>query len=383
MEVKTLNNINRAGLNFLLEKGCSIDKSLNPKIMLLRSHKLLLSEIATSVIVIARAGAGTNNIPVSDLTNLGIPVINTPGANASAVRDLVFGSIITYNRNLIQAAQIINTSNLADIEQLKKAYTGYELNGKTMLIIGLGAIGRLVAKTAISFGINVFGFDPVITKDDKNYLIKVGVNILESLADACKQADIITIHVPFNNETKNLFNQDLIRICKDSSLILNFSRTGIVDDKAITNAIKLQKIRGYITDFPNTHTIINNQQNIMNLPHIGAATNESEAQCALIAARKSWEYIAYGSISSSVNFPTIKLGEPTSPRLCIIHSNTPKMLGQITNLIAKKNININNLHNDSRAELAYTVIDLSQTISENIFQEIKGVIKVRMMPCKS
>ena len=383
MQVKTMNNINHAGLSFLLEKGCSINKSLAPEIMLLRSHQLLLSEIPKSVMVIARAGAGTNNIPVSDLTNLGIPVINTPGANASAVRDLVFGSIISFNRNLLQAAQAINTNNLADVEQLKKSYTGYELNAKTMLIIGLGAIGRMVAKTAISFGINVIGYDPVLTKDDRNHLSKVGINIIESLADACKHADIITIHVPYNKMTKNLLNQDLINICKDSSLILNFSRAGIVDDQAITSAIKLKKIRGYITDFPNTHTIVRNQNGVMNLPHIGAATNESEAQCALIAASKAWEYIAYGSISSSVNFPTIKLGKPLTPRLCIIHSNIPNMLGQITNLIAKKNINIKNLYNDSRAEIAYTVIDLSQTIAENIFQEIDGVIKVRIIGCKN
>ena len=383
MNVKTLNNINHAGLNFLKKKGCSINKSLNPKIILLRSHKLLLSEIPKSLMVVARAGTGTNNIPVSDLTNLGIPVINTPGANASAVRDLVFGSIISFNRNLVQATQVINTSNLADVEQLKKTYTGYELNGKTMLIIGLGTIGRMVAKTAISFGVNVIGYDPMITTDDQNHLSKIGINIIESLADACKHADIITIHVPYNKMTKNLLNQDLINICKDSSLILNFSRAGIVDDQAITTKIKLKKIRGYITDFPSAHTIDTNLHGIMNLPHIGAATNESEALCALVAASKAWEYVAYGSISSSVNFPTIKLGKPLASRLCIIHSNTPKMLGQITNLIAKKNININNLCNDSRSEIAYTVIDLSQTISENIFQEINGVIKVRIIPCLS
>ena len=379
--VKTLNKIHKAGLEFLKERNCLINQSEQPELILVRSEKIELKAIPQSLQVIARAGAGVNNIPVAELTKIGIPVINTPGANATAVRDIVFGSLICLQRNLIPANQAVTLTNYDQVEQIKSQFSGNELINKTMLVIGLGAIGELVAKTAIGFGMHVTGFDPFISSDKASYLKNKGLQIFASINDACKQADIISLHVPLNEQNRHIINAEIIATFANKPIILNFSRSGIVDDTEIKQGINNNLIQGYITDFP-TKAALESKQ-ILCLPHIGAASMETEQRCALIAADKAWQYLKYGAISNSVNFPNMQLGPPEQHRLCLIHHDQPNTLSMITSIIGAENINIAQMHNAARSGLAYTVLDLEQLPDIKQFEQIPGMIKWRSLACKA
>lgn len=377
MKITTLNKIHKSGTDFLKAKGCSINESDNPEMILVRSEKIDPNQLPKDLLVIARAGVGVNNIPIEQLTKIGVPVLNTPGANASAVRDIVFGSMICYMRNLLSATQAISKDNISKIEDIKKSYQGMELIGKTMLVIGLGAIGKLVAKTGIGFGINVVAYDPFISFEESKYCHKYGIRMIKDLTLATSIADIITIHVPLNSETKNIINFRLLSKCTHKPLILNFSRAEIAESSAVMKAIHLELISGYITDFP-TPEIIGSKKTLC-LPHIGATTIETEEQCSIIAARNAWEYLAFGSITSSVNFPSMHLGQPDGHRICLVHADLPNMLGEITGIIGKKDINIDQLNNAARAGLAYTIIDIRDKININLFEQIPGMIKCRLI----
>lgn len=380
MHVKTLNNINIKGLNFLESKGFIINSTQPAEILLVRSKEITNADITSSLEVVARAGAGVNNIPVAELTNKGIPVINTPGANALAVRDLVFGSLICFKRNLLAATAQVELSNSEQIEDLKSKFCGNNLSGKTLAVVGLGAIGKEVACAALTFGLNVVGYDPMISEQQRSVLLSRGIKVLPSMSSLILDADIITVHVPLNEKTKNLINLDLLKICRKPTIVMNFSRAGIVNESDIIEAINTRVIKGHITDFPSKQLI--GKKNIMCLPHLGASTYETEEQCSLIAATKAWKYYAYGAISNSVNFPSMSLNQPINSRICIIHQNKPNILGLITSLLGTYSINIDELHNSAKLDLAYTALDISQAIPEQLIAQIRGiaeVIKVRVL----
>lgn len=377
MQVKTLNKINSKGIAYLTQRGCEINTGKQPNLILVRSSEISANDLADELLVIARAGVGVNNIPIAELTKLGVPVLNTPGANATAVRDLVFGSLICFMRQLLPAVSNIDKTNIEKVEDIKKNYVGRELIGKTLFIIGLGAIGKLVAKTATGFGISVVAYDPFIKPAEINYCNNYGIKVVTDIAQGIKLADMVSVHIPFNKQTKDFINLPLLQFAQNRPIILNFSRAGIVDVAAITQALDDNLIAGYITDFPVVELL--NKPNTLLLPHIGATTFETEEQCALVAAKNAWEYLRYGSITSSVNFPSMHLGPNINSRICCIHHDSPNILAEITGIIGSNDINIDALHNSARAGLAYTVIDIPKKIDLAKISKIGGMIRCRQI----
>lgn len=382
--IKTIDNISQIGLSQLPSDKYNIVKDAHDAdAILVRSSSLHQMVVPKNLKIIGRAGAGVNNIPVAELTKQGIPVLNTPGANANAVKELVLTGMLLASRNICQAWQFVtqltgdDESISAQIEKNKKQFVGHELAGKTLGVIGLGYIGVKVANAALALGMNVLGFDPGITVK-RALELSSSVQQADSLQDLLSHSSFISLHVPLVEETKHLINAERLKQIKSETVLLNFSRENIVDQSALIEELNEHHLSAYVTDFP-TNKIYNHPR-VIALPHLGASTKEAEENCAVMIVKQIRDFLEYGSIRNSVNFPDVNLPFHGGHRLAIVNANVPNMVAQISIDLAKAGHNILNLINQSRGEVAYTLLDVDQAISEQTLKEIaeiKGVMKVR------
>ncbi len=384
-KILTLNNISVRGLERLPRDRYEVASEIgHPDAIMLRSADMHAMEIPGSVRAIARAGAGTNNIPVAKMSKRGIPVFNAPGANANAVKELVIAGLFLAARNICQAWEYVRALKGSDheieeaVEKGKKKFVGYELPGRTLGVIGLGAIGVEVANAAHSLGMQVLGFDPQITVQ-RAWQLSSGVEQALSLDDLFARCEMVTVHVPLMDATRNLVNAARLKLLKPNGVILNFSRAGIVDDAAVLEALNAGKLGAYICDFPTNE--LKDHSKVVALPHLGASTGEAEENCAVIVADTLRDFLENGTIRNSVNFPEAILPRTLgASRLAIANENVPNMVGQISTALAEAKLNIADLLNKSRGELAYTLIDVDGAVSESVVQElraIQGVLAVR------
>ncbi len=361
------------------------DSVQNPDAVILRSFNMHDMELPASLKAIARAGAGVNNIPVDKCSENGIVVFNTPGANANAVKELVICALLLSSRKIVDGISWAQTlisegdSVPAVVEKGKSAYAGPEILGKTLGVVGLGAIGVMVANAATALGMEVTGYDPYISVDAAWGLSR-SVKRAASVKEIFETSDYITLHVPLNAETRGMINSDTISLMKDGVRILNFSRGELVDDGSIIEAIESGKVLCYVTDFPNKNLI--GKKSIIPIPHLGASTPESEDNCAAMAAEELREFLENGNIINSVNFPTCTLERETDIRLCITHRNVPNMLQQFVAMFSRHNLNIENMINKSKGNYAYTILDAETMPEQNTLETLKsidGVLKVRVI----
>ncbi len=385
--ILTLNSISSLGLERFPSSRYDVgSKVSSPDAILLRSFKMHDMAIPESVIAIGRAGAGTNNIPVKNMTEKGIPVFNTPGANANAVKELVLAAMLMGARNLIPAIQFAGNLKGEDIskqvEEGKKAYAGFELPGHTLGIIGLGAIGRLVADSAIRLGMKVTGYDPEITVDAA-WSLPSQVVRAHSVEALVKASDFVSLHVPLVDSTRNLIDEKRIASMKKGSILLNFAREGIVDEDAVIDALESKKIKCYICDFPSSKLM--GKEGVVALPHLGASTREAEDNCAVMVSDQVMDYLENGNILNSVNFPNMEMPRESRYRVAIVNANVPNMLGQISTAFAEGGINIHNMANKSRGEIAYTLADIDSPAPSSVIEKIAsipGVVRVRDLTAK-
>lgn len=385
--VQTFNNIASDGLKRFPDEYYEIGSDIaSPDALLLRSFSLHDHNIPSSVIAIARAGAGVNNIPVEECTKAGVVVFNTPGANANAVKELVIAGLMLSSRRIYQGIAWTNSlkgqgSEIPKlVEKEKSNYAGPEIQGKTLGVIGLGAIGMLVANAAEGLGMRVIGYDPYISVDAAWQLSKY-VKKAPSLEVLLRQSDYISLHVPLVDSTREFLNKSKFTLMKNGVRILNFARAGLINSTDLLEAIEHKKVTCFVTDFPDEVQLSN--PNILAFPHIGASTPESEKNCAVMAADQLRDFLENGNIRNSVNFPSADITRTDGPRLIVINENIPAMVGQITNVLAEQQINISNMLNQHRGEIAYNIIDLDDDIEEaqiERLREIEGVIFVRYLP---
>ena len=384
--IKTYNNISEEGLIRFPTDDFKIDAEASAAdAIMLRSFKMHEEPIADSIKAIGRAGAGVNNIPVDAMSEKGVVVFNAPGANANAVKELVIAGMLMACRNIPQAWQYTTDLEGDDaeitkaVEAGKKKYVGYELPGRTLGVIGLGAIGVQIANAADALGMNVIGFDPTITVKSA-WQLSANVQEVESAAELFKQADFVTFHVPLIDSTRDLLNAKSISTMKDGAVILNFARDGIVNDTDVLAAIDSGKIHAYVCDFPSNE--LKGNSRVVTLPHLGASTGEAEDNCAIMIADQLTDFLKNGNIRNSVNFPNIKLPRAGAKRLAIANRNMPDMLAKVSHVLGQAEVNIMHMVNDSRGDLAYTLIDVESNPSadtvENISQ-IDGVLSVRVI----
>ncbi len=385
IKIQTLNNISEHGMKEFPLENYKINNELNePDGILLRSHSMHEMSIPSSVKAIARAGAGVNNIPIDECTSRGIVVFNTPGANANAVKELVLTSLFLSSRRIIEGIEwtrsLFGEENVSKIvEAGKKEFAGAEIAGKKLGIIGLGAIGALVANDALALDMEVYGYDPYISVETA-WRLSRNVQRIDNLEQIFSTCDYITIHVPLTPETKGFVNEKLLSGMKKGSRLLNFSRSELVDDVALEYALNNGTVGVYVTDFPNEKVI--GMKNVIPIPHLGASTTESEENCARMAAKQLKNYLETGNIKNSVNFPNVELPYTGKKRITIAHKNIPNMVGQITGLLANYQVNIADMLNRSKGAFAYTMIDLDETINgpvEQLLKDIEGVISVRII----
>lgn len=377
-KIQTLNAISTTGLSQFPSGLYEITNDAPaPDAILLRSFNMHELQIPATVKAVGRAGAGTNNIPVAKLTEQGIPVFNTPGANANAVRELVIAGMLLASRNICQAWDYVShlsadPSKLeSEIEQNKKKFVGFELLGKTLGVIGLGSVGVKVANAAISLGMNVVGYDPTISVN-RAWELSSNVKQAYSIEELLAQSDFVTLHVPLNDATKNLLNEQRIKTMKDGAVILNFARAGIIDERALLQALKEKKIRTYVTDFPSVE--FKENPAVINLPHLGASTTEAEENCAIMIVKQIRNFLENGSIVNSVNFPVVELTKNNfGVRLAIVNANIPNMVAQISTRLGEVSVNINSLTNKSLHDIAYTVIDTDSDVTQGTLDSIKGI----------
>lgn len=386
-KIQTLNTIAAHGLNQLSPELYDVTADASePHAILVRSHDMHTFTFPNSVTAIGRAGAGVNNIPIDKLTALGIPVFNTPGANANAVRELVIAGMLLASRNICQAWDYVRRLQSKgaelekEIEQGKKQFVGVELMGKTLGIIGLGSVGVKVANAAINLGMNVIGFDPTISVN-RAWELSANVQQAHSIDDLLSTSDFVSFHVPLIDETKNMINESRLQRIKKGAVVLNFSREGIIDNAALLAALNAKKILAYVTDFP--HEQFRQHEQVISLPHLGASTKEAEENCAIMIVKQIRDYLENGAIINSVNFPTVEVSANFSgARLAIVNANIPNMVAQISAKLAQVGLNISSLINKSRHDIAYTLIDINNAIDARILAEIKqieGVIQVRQL----
>ena len=384
VKVKVLNNISSLGLDKFSKDIYEVStEDNNPDAILVRSAKMHDLEVGENLKAVGRAGAGVNNIPLEKLSNKGVVVFNTPGANANAVKELVISSMLLASRNICQAWSYVNSLPLdnlkSTVEDGKKQYSGSELPGKTLGIVGLGAIGVEIANAASTLGMDVIGFDPSITKKNA-WKISSEVEEVSSIEELFKRSDFVSFHVPLIDATKNLLNAKRIALLPENSVVINLSRDGIVDEDTLIKALDSGKVKYYVTDFP-----INDKKNhdrVIALPHLGASTSEAEENCAVMIAKQIKDYLENGNIVNSVNFPDAKMPRAGKERLAITHRNIPNMVGQISTAVAKEGANILDMINKSRNDFAYTLIDLENKISNTVIEDIKlveGILKVRVL----
>lgn len=384
--IKTYNNISDKGLTRLPADTYNVSPDHeNPDAIILRSAKLHDMTVPENLVTIGRAGAGTNNVPVDRMSEMGIAVFNAPGANANAVKELVIVGMLLACRNIIQAwnyaANVQGTEEEQNkaVEDGKKKYVGYELPGRTLGVVGLGAIGVQIANAAVALGMRVVGFDPTITVKSA-WKLSSDVQEMASMDELVRQSDFITFHVPLIDATRNLLNADRIKTMKDGAVVLNFARNGIVDDDAVLNAIGSGKIHAYVSDFPSEK--LKNNDRVITLPHLGASTGEAEDNCAIMIADQVKDFLENGNITNSVNFPEIHLPRAGVARLAIANKNMPDMVGQISHVLGQAKANIQHMRNESHNGLAYTLIDLDQPIDDDVMNKIKsidGVLRARQI----
>jgi D-3-phosphoglycerate dehydrogenase len=383
-KILTLNNISVKGLERLPRDKYEIASEIqHPDAILLRSYKMHGMELPASLKAVGRAGAGVNNIPVEKLSKLGIPVFNAPGANANAVKELVIAGMLLASRNICQAWDFARNLQGSDeeinkaVEAGKKNFAGFELPGRTLGVVGLGAIGRLVANSAASLGMNVIGYDPGITVEGA-WKLSSAVEKAQGIDDLLSRVDYVSFHVPLVEDTRHMVNAARLRLMKKGVVILNFAREGIVDDAAVSSAIKEGKVYAYVCDFPSN--LLKAHERVITLPHLGASTEEAEDNCAIMVADQVRNYLEHGNIVNSVNFPEVVMTHTEGCRVGIVNSNVPNMVGQISTAMAKAELNIIDMMNKSRGELAYTLIDVNRPIPQPVLREIaqiKGVLAVR------
>ena len=384
--IKTMNKIAAVGLDQLPADQYRIgDDVKNEDGILVRSAKLHDYDFPANLWAIARAGAGTNNIPIDRCSEAGIVVFNTPGANANAVKELVVCALMMASRDIIggnawvkrQVADGVDVASV--VEKGKGAFVGPELYHKTLGIIGLGAIGVLVANAAIQLGMEVYGYDPYLSVDTALRLDR-HVHVVKDAAELYKVADYITIHVPYMEATRHTINADTIAQMKDSVRIINLARGELVDDDAMVAALESGKVARYVTDFP-TNQIVE-APNVVAIPHLGASTPESEDNCAVMAAKELRDFLENGNIKNSVNFPNVEMERSGVQRLCIVHRNIPAMLANITLQLSKDGVNVENMTNKSKGDYAYTIVDAGAPVDEGVISDIKkvpGIIRMRVI----
>jgi D-3-phosphoglycerate dehydrogenase / 2-oxoglutarate reductase len=386
-KILTRNNISRAGLDRLPSERYEVSSQIdNPDAILLRSFNLHDQPIPESLKAVGRAGAGVNNIPVAEYTKRGIPVFNAPGANSNAVAELAIAGMLLAARNIVPALHFIHGLKGDDesindqIEKHKKHFAGFELSGKTLGVLGLGAIGVKVANSAAALGLNIIGFDPFMSLENAWKLTSSAVPAT-SIDDLVSRADLISLHIPLNDKTRNLFSKDHIDRIKKGSTLLNFSRAGVVDEAAVLTALDSGALHAYVCDFP-TAALINHPRAIV-LPHLGASTEEAEDNCAAMVADQVREFLENGSIRHSVNFPELVIpASEEGERLAIANHNVPNIVGQISSVLGEAGLNILDLFNKSRGDYAYTLVDISAEAPPEILERIRsidGVLSVRVI----
>jgi len=390
-EILVLNNIAQVGLKRLPPGRYHVAKeTAHPDAILLRSQDLHEMKIAPSVKAIGRAGAGTNNIPVKAMSERGVPVFNAPGANANAVKELVLAGMLIAARNLAPALEFVHTLKGGDaaafarrVEDGKKQFAGMELAQHTLGVIGLGRVGSLVADAAIQLGMNVLGYDPAITAEAARDL-PAQLEQAHSLDEVLKASHFVTLHVPLVPQTRNMVNAQNLELVRPGTVLLNFSREGIVDSEAVVRALEAHKLKGYVTDFPDSRLL--GVPGVVALPHLGASTREAEDNCAVMVADQVREYLENGNVSNAVNFPDMSMPRESPYRVAIANANVPNMVAQISATIAKAGLNIHDMLNKSRGEIAYTLVDIDSAATHELVAQlgkIGGVLAVRYLPLRS
>lgn len=385
--ILTLNSISSAGLKrFPGERYKVGGEAQSPDAILVRSHDMHKMEIANGVKAIGRAGAGTNNIPVAKMSERGVPVFNAPGANANAVKELVIAGLLMAARNLKPAIDFVaglegNDKKINEtVESGKKQFAGTELPGRTLGVIGLGKIGSLVADAAIKLGMNVLGYDPEITVEAA-WSLSSQVRKANSIDELLKACEYVTLHVPLLDVTRGMINAARIKHMKSGAILLNFSRDGIVDNAAVLEALNAKRLRYYVCDFPAEALL--GHAHVIALPHLGASTREAEDNCAIMVVDQMRDFLENGNIQNAVNFPDVVMPRESPYRIGIANANVPNMVGQISTTMAKAGLNIHNMVNKSRAQMAYTLLDVESTVTDDVvaqIAQIKGVLSVRYLP---
>jgi D-3-phosphoglycerate dehydrogenase / 2-oxoglutarate reductase len=388
-QVLVLNKIASLGTKRLpveqYEVGSEIAK---PDAILVRSAKMHDMEIPPSVQAIGRAGAGTNNIPIADMSKRGVVVFNTPGANANAVKELVLAGMLIAARNIGPAMRFVaglegDDATLSKVvEEGKKNFVGLELPNRTLGIVGLGAVGGMVADTALKLGMKVLGYDPEITVDAA-WRLSSDVKRVLGVDDIFKHSDFITLHVPLIDATRHLVNAERIAMMKHGAVLINFAREGVIDEQAVLDGLDSKKLRAYVCDFPTDR--MKSHPNVVALPHLGASTQEAEDNCAVMVVDQVREYLDNGNISNSVNFPAVHMPREAAHRITVVSENIPNMVGQISTAMADAGINIHNMVNKSRGDIAYTMLDLDSSAPQTALNKVKaiaGVMNVRELPQK-
>jgi len=385
-KILTLNNISPAGLERLPREDYEVASEIqHPDAILLRSYNMHDLEIPSTVKAIGRAGAGVNNIPVDAMSARGVPVFNAPGANANAVKELVIAGMLMAARNLARGWDFARTLEGTDedihrkVESGKKQFVGFELPGKTLGVVGLGAIGVQVANGALALGMNVIGFDPGITVQ-RAWEMSSDVRQAASVEELLAAADFVSFHVPLVDATSNMINAERLRLARDNVVILNFSRNGVVDDEAVVAAIDSGKVYAYVCDFPSN--LIKDHPRVITLPHLGASTLQAEENCAVMVAEQVRDYLENGNIRNSVNFPELFMPRNGAYRLAVVNENVPNMLGQISTCVAESGLNILDMMNKSKGDLAYTLLDVDSEAPPRCLDQIakiEGVLAVRAL----
>lgn len=375
-KIQTLNNISKNGLSRLPANRYSVANEVTePDAILLRSADMHGKPLAASIKAVARAGAGTNNIPVIDFSQRGVPVFNAPGANANAVKELVVAGMLIAARNLDDALAFVGGLSDDDdlhhrVEAEKKRFVGSELSGKTLGVVGLGAIGVKVANAAHALGMRVLGFDPHMTVDGA-WALSADVAKAGSLSELYAAADYVSFHVPLNDATRGIFGAAALELARPGVVLLNFAREGIVDATALNQGLASGRIGRYVTDFPATDLLRNAR--VIGLPHLGASTGEAEENCALMAVDQLRDFLEHGNVHNAVNFPNTRMARAGKARLCIANRNRPNMIGQLSHALGEAGVNIAQMHNASRGDLAYTLIDLDSPPSAALVASIRGI----------
>jgi D-3-phosphoglycerate dehydrogenase len=387
LKILVLNEVSARGLQRLPADRYVTGKDLTaPDAVLVRSADMHAMDIPHSVRAIARAGAGTNNIPVKVMSERGVPVFNAPGANANAVKELVVAAMLMAARNLSGAMRFVDelAPGRADLEKTvengKSAFAGFELAGQTLGIAGLGKIGCLVADAAIKLGMNVLGYDPDITVDAA-WSLPSQVRKAASVADVLRNAQFVTLHVPLVDATRNMVNADNIRLMPPGAVLLNFSREGVVSNDAVLSSLAAGHLGRYVCDFPSAALL--GHERIVCLPHLGACTREAEENCAVMVADQLRDFLEDGNIANAVNFPSVSMGRESAYRVAIANANVPNMLGQISTAMANAGLNIHNMVNKSRGDMAYTLVDIDSAVSPAVLADIAsidGVLSARYLP---